>query len=254
MIGLFFLLAMVKPSYQTNTTNTIGSFFLAPYAASSSGKHPPSLDTGMAVFFWGNPPSTWLEYYEARPDDYTAAKLLPGSYSHKILNLGGGGTAWSDAEIDSAIKFIPIIKTKLGFDGVCFDCEVMFASQFKMSNFLRMFEVAKNYSMLTVLTSTAEGPYLGCDSPADCWKDIKWDNIDYMVPQMYGPSGSNYPPKEFNQYANFWKNGGGQGIHSFFHGPKDLNKILWATTSGTGASSLRELGFGGGFMEWAYRY
>lgn len=204
----------------------------------------------MAVYFWGMPPSSWAEFVKAQPDAYTADKLLPGPFAHKVLNLGGGGTAWTDAVITEADKFLPTVK-QLGYTGVCFDTEVF--GQFTMSTFLDLFASAKTLHLTTVLTSTAEGPYSGCDSPRDCWRDIIWDNIDFVVPQLYGASGGNYPTAQIEQYANFWRGGGGQGIHGKFNGPKDLRKILWAVDSGTGPSILSSYSFAGGYVEWAYK-
>lgn len=203
----------------------------------------------MAIYFWGMPPSQWSQFVKMQPDAYTVDKLLPGPYYYKVLNLGGGGTAWTDGTISSAKDFLPTIK-KLGFNGVCFDTEVF--GQFTMPALLDLFKATKAMGLTTVLTSTAEGPYSGCDSPNDCWKDIVWDDVDFMVPQMYGPSGANYGKADMDKYANFWKVGGGQGVHGKFPGPKDLTKILWAVHSGTGASMLSDYPFAGGYVEWAY--
>lgn len=205
----------------------------------------------MAIYFWGMNPSQWAQFVKSQPDAYTAEKLLPGAFPYKILNLGGGGTSWNDAALDNALAFLPTMKS-LGYNGVCLDTEV-FASQFTMSKLLGVFAEAKRMGLTTVLTSTAEGPYLGCDSPNDCWEDIKWDDIDFMVPQMYGPSGGNYPASDFDQYATFWKQGGGQGVHGKFSGPDDLTKILWAVHTGTGKSVHSSYPFAGGYIEWAYK-
>jgi len=231
---------------------SLPGFFVAPYAASSGGMAPRS--GGMAIYFWGMPPSSWIQFVQAQPDTYTAEKLLPGDYKYKILNVGGGGTSWGDSTIADAVTFLPTVK-KLGYDGVCFDTEVFPASaaQFTMSKFLDLFSQAKSLGLVTVLTSTAEGPYYGCDSPNDCWQDIKWDDIDYMVPQMYGADGRNYGPTEMDQYATFWKNGGGQGVHGKFSGPSDLTKILWSVNVGTGSSMLSQYSFAGGYVEWAFK-
>eukprot|EP01062_Namystynia_karyoxenos_P076900 TRINITY_DN762_c0_g1_i2.p1 TRINITY_DN762_c0_g1~~TRINITY_DN762_c0_g1_i2.p1 ORF type:complete len:336 (+),score=125.24 TRINITY_DN762_c0_g1_i2:83-1009(+) len=229
-------------------SGTVTGFFYAPYASSAAGKAPGS---GMAIYFWGNDPQTWYNYYKQSPTAYTAAKLLPGDYALKVLNLGGGGTQWDDAQIAAAAEFAPHIRNDLGYDAICLDTEVM--GTFQMSNLLSLFRTAKAAGLITVLTTTAEGPYSGCDSPNDCWKDIKWDDVDYLVPQMYGASGTNYPSAQLLQYAAFWKAGGGQGIHGKFPGPSNLNSILWGINSGTGPGVLKELGFGGGYIDWAYK-
>jgi len=122
-----------------------------------------------------------------------------------------------------------------------------------MSKFLDLFASAKSQQITTVLTSTAEGPYAGCDSPHDCWEDIAWDDIDFMVPQMYGAGGANYQDLEMKKYATFWQEGGGQGVHGKFSGPTDLRKILWAVDAGTGPSMLSKYPFAGGYIEWAYK-
>jgi len=255
------LLVLTCPSYAVNKTATnfssrnttsdgVGGFFLAPYAASAAGSHPGGMN--MAIYFWGNPPTMWYTIYQQAPDNYKADVLLPGSYSYKVLNLGGGSTGWSDAEFAASVEFMPHIKSDAGFDGICFDMEGMVYT-FSMSKMLDMFKQAKKLGLITILTTTAEGPWFGCDSPHDCWEDIKWDDVDYVLPQMYGPNGNNYPSTEFHQYADFWKKGGGQGVHGKFPGPTNLNKILWTVSRGTGPSSLRELGFGGGYVEWAYK-
>jgi len=204
----------------------------------------------MAIFFWGMPPSSWVTFVAQQPEAYTAAKLLPGDHYYKVLNMGGGGTSWTDSDIATAKAFLPTVK-KLGYNGVCFDTEVF--GQFTMSKFMDLFASAKSQQISTVLTSTAEGPYAGCDSPNDCWKDIAWDDIDFMVPQMYGPSGANYQDPAMKKYATFWQKGGGQGVHGKFSGPKDLKKILWGVDNGTGASMLSKYPFAGGYVEWAYK-
>jgi len=208
----------------------------------------------MAIYFWGMPPSSWAQFVANQPDAYTAAKLLPGNFPFKVLNLGGGGTSWNDATIGDALAFLPTLKS-LGYNGVCLDTEVFpgDSSQFTMSKFLGFFAAAKQQGLTTVLTSTAEGPYYGCDSPNNCWEDIRWDDIDFMVPQMYGASGSNYPSSEFDQYAKFWQQGGGQGVHGKFPGPQDLTKILWSVNPGTGRSLYNKYSFAGGYIEWAYK-
>lgn len=227
----------------------ITGYFLAPFAASAQGRAPRS---GVAIYFWGNDPQTWYTYYKQSPASYTAAVLLPGDgYALRVLNLGGGGTQWDDAQIAAATEFIPKIKSDLGFDGVCLDTEVM--GRFSMPNFLAMFAAAKAAGLVSILTTTAEGPYVGCDSPDDCWASIRWDDIDYIVPQMYGASGGNYPTAQLQQYADFWRRGGGQGVHGKFPGPADLNKVVWGLTTGTGASVQRTLGFGAGYIDWAYK-
>lgn len=208
----------------------------------------------MAIYFWGLPPSQWAMFVKQTPDAYTAEKLLPGSFPYKVLNLGGGGTSWDAATIQDALNFLPTLKS-LGYNGVCLDAEVFPAnpSDWSMGKLLDFFQEAKKQGLTTVLTSTAEGPYYGCDSPNDCWSDIKWDDIDFMVPQMYGASGVNYGPAEFDQYANFWKQGGGQGVHGKFPGPTDLKKILWSVNPGTGSSLYSKYSFAGGYIEWAYK-
>lgn len=185
-----------------------------------------------------------------QPDAYTAKKLLPVDSYYKVLNLGGGGTSWTDGDIATAKSFLPTIK-QLGYNGVCFDTEVF--GQFTMAKFLDLFASAKAQQLTTVLTSTAEGPYAGCDSPNDCWKSIAWDSIDFMVPQMYGASGGNYDDATMKKFATFWEQGGGQGVHGKFPGPKDLTKILWGVDTGTGASMLSKYSFAGGYVEWAYK-
>jgi len=232
--------------------DVVDGWFVAPYAASSSGSAPSS--SCMAIYFWGLPPSQWAQFVQSTPDAYTAEKLLPGSYPYKILNLGGGGTSWGDATITDALNFLPTVK-KLGYNGVCFDMEVFPASaaSFTMSKMMNLFAQAKQLGLTTVLTSTAEGPYYGCDSPNDCWEDIKWDDIDYMVPQMYGANGANYDSSTFDQYATFWKNGGGQGVHGKFPGPSDLTKVLWSVNPGTGRSHYDQYSYAGGYIEWAYK-
>lgn len=196
------------------------------------------------------PPSSWAQFVQQQPTAYTAEKLLPGDFYYKVLNLGGGGTSWADSDIATAKAFLPTIK-QLGFNGVCFDTEVF--GQFTMANFLDLFASAKSQQITTVLTSTAEGPYAGCDSPNDCWKDLAWDDIDFMVPQMYGAGGANYHDPEMKQYATFWQQGGGQGVHGKFRAPTDLKKILWGVDDGTGPSMLSRYSFAGGYVEWAYR-
>lgn len=208
----------------------------------------------MAIYFWGLPPSQWAQFVKQSPDLYTADKLLPGAFPYKVLNLGGGGTSWDDATFENALNFLPTLKS-LGYTGVCLDTEVFPASpsSFTMSKMLGVFAEAKKLGLTTVLTSTAEGPYYGCDSPNDCWSDIHWDDIDFMVPQMYGANGATYGPTEFEQYANFWKQGGGQGVHGKFPGPADLKKILWAVNPGQGSSLYSQYSFAGGYIEWAYK-
>lgn len=208
----------------------------------------------MAIYFWGLPPSQWVQFVQAQPDTYTAEKLLPGSFPYKVLNLGGGGTSWDDTTFENALAFLPTLKN-LGYNGVCLDTEVFPANptQFTMSKLLGFFAEAKQQGLATVLTSTAEGPYYGCDSPNNCWEDIKWDDIDFIVPQMYGAGGTNYGADDFEQYANFWKEGGGQGVHGSFPGPADLSKILWAVNPGTGRSLHNQYQFAGGYIEWAYK-
>lgn len=197
------------------------------------------------------PPSSWAHFVKEQPTAYTAEMLLPGTFPYKVLNLGGGGTSWDDTSIKDAINFLPTLKD-LGFNGVCIDAEVI-GSAFTMSKFLELFKKAKKLELTTVLTSTAEGPYAGCDSPNDCWEHIEWDDIDFMVPQMYGPSGYNYPEAEFDNYTMFWKNGGGQGVHGKFPGPENLKKILWAVSTGTGESLYDKYPFAGGYIEWAFK-
>lgn len=242
------LSVVVLLSTVLETSAEISGFFLAPFAASSSGTAPD--EATMAIYFWGMPPSSWATFVKQQPDAYKAETLLPQQTRYKVLNVGGGGTAWTDSVISDAKKFLPTVK-ELGYNGICFDTEVF--APFTMSAFLDLFASAKNLGLTTVLTSTAEGPYSGCDSPNDCWEDIKWDNIDFMVPQMYGATGGNYQEAEMKKYATFWQEGGGQGIHGKFSGPKDLKKILWGVDSGTGPSMLRKYSFAGGYVEWAYR-
>jgi len=71
----------------------------------------------MAIFFWGMPPSSWAEFVKQQPDAYRAEKLLPGDFYYKVLNLGGGGTSWTDTDISTAKAFLPTIKQQ-GYNGV----------------------------------------------------------------------------------------------------------------------------------------
>lgn len=186
---------------------------------------------------------------------YLAENVLPYPFPYKVLSIGSGDISWDDATIEDTLNFLPTL-VSLGYNGVAIDAEVFPSnpSSFTMSKFLGLFKQAKQLGLLTILTSTAEGPYFGCDSPNDCWKDIKWDDIDYMVPQVYGASGINYNDTLFDQYANFWKVGGGQGVHGSFPGPSDLTKILWSVNPGTGRSHYENYNFAGGYIEWAYKY
>jgi len=229
----------------------VDGWFFAPWAGSSSGTAPLSVCIG--IYFWGVHPNQWQDYVNQNVTFYLAKNLLPGPMPYKVLNVGSGDTSWDDATIQSTVDFLPTL-VALGFNGVAIDAEVFpsIPSYFTMSKFLGMFKEAKRLGLLTILTSTAEGPYFGCDSPNDCWKDIKWDDIDYMVPQVYGASGVNYNDTLFDQYANFWKVGGGQGVHGSFPGPSDRTKVLWSVNPGTGRSHYENYNFAGGYIEWAF--
>jgi len=194
-------------------------------------------------------------YVKQNRTAYTAENLLPGTFPYKVLNIGSGDTSWDDAAIEDTLNFLPTL-ISLGFNGVALDAEVFpgIPSQFTMSKFLGLFKEAKRQGLLTILTSTAEGPYYGCDSPNNCWEDIEWEDIDYMVPQVYGPYGINYNDTLFEQYANFWKAGGGQGVHGKFPGPADRKKVLWSVNPGTGRSHYEQYNFAGGYIEWAFGY
>jgi hypothetical protein len=169
-----------------------------------------------------------------------------GDFTMKVLCQGGGGDVWDDTVYTTMTSQLADVKSA-GWAGFMIDWEQVGAGH-TTDGFNAFMAAVKAAGLTNFVTSTAEGPYTwSADTDAS---GIDWANVDYFVPQMYGPSGANYPDTELTQYKDYWLNGAGVNIHSTTFSAIPVEKIMWGLQVGT-CDVASDWG-GAGCFEWAY--
>lgn len=203
----------------------INGFFYGYATSAVNAKAPTS---GWAFAFPGQLEKTPGSPAGAHPWD----ALLPtpvSQYDQKIYTFGGGGTVWDDDVYAQVAAVLPQMK-QLGWDGVCFDWEEV-GTGHTTKGFNKLLRAAKSAKLLSIVTSTAEGPYQWSAADKDA-TGIEWDLADYFLPQMYGGDAKalNYAQPAFHQYLNYWKLAGTapqKSIHGVTFRAPAAAQFLW---------------------------
>lgn len=174
-------------------------------------------------------------------------KIPNGNYLHKVLTQGGGGTKWDDTLYAKMESELGQYKAG-GWDGVMWDWEVVGPGH-TTSGFNNLMAATKAAGLLNYVTTDAEGPYSWTADDKDA-TGIDWSQVDFLVLQMYGASGDDFPDSQLQRYYNYWANGGGTSIHNTIFKAPPTSKLMWGLKVGT-------CGRASGFqppscVEWAY--
>tara|TARA_A100001015_G_scaffold158155_1_gene175498 strand:- start:1176 stop:2684 length:1509 start_codon:yes stop_codon:yes gene_type:complete len=158
-------------------------------------------------------------------------------FTKKILVIGGGhGESRWDDNVYAKYKnkeFLEELINK-GWDGVCWDWEEI-ASGHTTAGFHSFMKEVHDFSsngksLINMISTTPLGPY-HWDSTSKS-SEIKWDNIHYIIPMMYGVEGGYPGDAKIKKWINFW-NGKGQDANSTQTGLSwnfeaiDSSRLLW---------------------------
>lgn len=247
----------IQHSYVPFAPGARGGVSTAPYArAVNAPPHP----TPFVGFWYGSEPSctkgsapstgaTVLSFpgrllSTVPPLQYPS---VPRSWAGtSILTTGGGDAEWDDDTYTSQAALLPYIK-KSGYDGVCYDWE-MVGAKHSTDGFNQLMYRTKKAGLTSIVTTTGEGPYRWNAASKDA-TGILWENIDYFVPQLYDSKGKMYA--NWHTYADFWKRAGFSSINDVTFSPPPAEKILWGVTPSHGPSVVASNG-GAGYVEWCY--
>ena len=183
-----------------------------------------------------------------------------------ILLIGGGAFNWTTELYETFTQtYLPKIKTA-GWDGICIDWEQAGPSSTDdtttttttttttpMADFIAMITAINTAGLKVYITTDAEGPFYVAPNYAWTAEEVApiWDHVEYVIPQLYGASGENYPSPAIDNYIAYWQNGGPTLNYPNLTLPAvPASKVLFAVSPFEPATEVNIAGYGSGYVTW----